>query len=170
MLIYFCIILKSSLVKMAICLYALNDFAQAHATLEEALELAQRNIKSLEDFVQMAEILNNLGCLAYMCGEPLAANTFFQNSMDVQFRALSENLYENIGYMGQSVSLSMSITRANIGFVNLVLKEFSVSVTALENALVVSPEGFIVPMLTPYYLICCFFIIPGAAKSFEGSQ
>lgn len=90
--------------------------------------------------MQMAEILNNLGCLAYMCGQPVAAKAFFRDSLDVQFMALSESLYESSALIGQSISLNISITRANIGFVKLVTKDLPVAVTALENALMVSPN------------------------------
>lgn len=126
---------KSSLVKVAICRYALNEFAEAHARLEEALFYAKKSCISLEGRVQMAEILNNLGCLAYMCGQPAAAISFFRDSMDVQFGALSVSLYGGNATLGQSISLNISITRANIGLVKLVTKDLPVAITALENAL-----------------------------------
>ena len=122
--------------KLAICHYALNEFGSAHARLEEALEVA--STQTLEDRVQVAEILNNLGCLAYMCGQPLAANAFFRDSLDVHFRNLGESLYAPTPALGQSISLNISISRANIGFVGLVTKDSQLSITALENALMVS--------------------------------
>mmetsp|Transcript_45045 Transcript_45045/g.109505 ORF Transcript_45045/g.109505 Transcript_45045/m.109505 type:complete len:1183 (+) Transcript_45045:24-3572(+) len=125
----------SSLVKLAVCRYALNEFAAAHQAFEEALFHARRTSESLEDRIQVAEILNNLGCLAYMCGNPAAANAFYRDAMDVQFRALSDSLYTGSPILGQSISLNISITRANIGFIKLVTKDLSVSITALENAL-----------------------------------
>jgi hypothetical protein len=91
--------------------------------------------------MQMAEILNNLGCLAYMCGQPGAANAFYRESLDVQFGVLSQSLYLSSAAVGQAISLNISITRANIGFVKLVTRELSVAVTALENALMVSLTG-----------------------------
>lgn len=121
--------------KLAVCRYALNEFAEAHARLEEALFYARKSCISIEDRVQMAEILNNLGCLAYMCGQPTAANSFYRDSMDVQFGALSDSLYGGNATLGQSISLNISITRANIGFIKLVTKDLPVAVTALENAL-----------------------------------
>jgi tetratricopeptide (TPR) repeat protein len=124
--------------KLAICHYALNEFGEAHSRLEEALDYAGRSCQTLDDYVQVAEILNNLGCLAYMCGQPVAANAFFRDSLDVQFRNLSVSLYEPATTMGQSISLSISISRANVGFVGLVTKELPLAITALENALMVS--------------------------------
>ncbi len=124
--------------KLAICHYALNEFAEAHARLEEALVFAKENCAGLEDRIQIAEILNNLGCLAYMCGQPIAAKAFYRDSLDIQFRTLSECLYESTAFIGQSISLNISITRANIGFIKLVTKDLPVAITALENALMVS--------------------------------
>jgi hypothetical protein len=123
------------LVKVATCRYAINEFAEAHARLEEALVYARRTCVTIDDRMQMAEILNNLGCLAYMCGQPVAANSFYRDSMDVQFGALSDSLYAGSATWGQSISLNISITRANIGFIKLVTKELSVAITAMENAL-----------------------------------
>lgn len=131
----------------------MNEFGDAHARLEEALEFARKSCERFEDRIQVAEILNNLGCLAYMCGQPVAANAFYRDSLDVQFRILSESLYESSAMLGQSLSLNISITRANIGFVKLVTKELNVAVTALENALMVSScDYFLCGMV--YYDIC----------------
>jgi tetratricopeptide (TPR) repeat protein len=127
----------ASLVKLAICLYALNDFGGAHARLEEALFFSRKSAPSLEDRIQMAEILNNLGCLTYMCGQPVAAQAFYKESLDVQFGALSESMYGESPLVGPSISLNISITRANIGFVKLVTKNTAVAITALEAALMV---------------------------------
>eukprot|EP00536_Pseudo-nitzschia_multiseries_P013431 jgi/Psemu1/211656/e_gw1.575.13.1 len=83
----------------------------------------------------MAEILNNLGCLAYMSGQLAAASSYYRDSMDIQFGALSDSLYLGNAISGQSISLNISIARANIGFLKLVTKELPVAITALENAL-----------------------------------
>ena len=129
---------QASLSKLATCLYARNEFAGAHEKLEEALIYARSNAKELGDRMQMAEILNNLVCLAYMCGQPGAANRFYRESLDVQFGILSSSLYLSSASVGQAISLNISITRANIGFVKLLTRELPVAVTALENALMVS--------------------------------
>jgi hypothetical protein len=122
-------------VKMAVCRYAINEFGEAHAKLEQALTFARRSCITIEDRMLVAEILNNLGCLAYMSGQPVAANSLYRDSMDVQFGVLSDSLYAGNATWGQTISLNISITRANIGFIKLVTKELSVAITALENAL-----------------------------------
>ncbi len=121
---------------MAVCQYALNQFAEAHAGLEEALACAKRRASTtLEGRLQVAEIQNNLGCLAYMSGQPTSASTYFRDSMDIQFSALTDSLYLGNAISGQSISLNISIARANIGFIKLVTKDLAVAITALENAL-----------------------------------
>jgi hypothetical protein len=122
--------------------------------------------------MQMAEILNNLGCLAYMCGQPAAANIFFRESMDVQFNLMGQSLYLCSAAVGQSISLNLSITRANIGFVKLVTGENPVAVTALENALMVCSLSCICFLL---YRSClglfpyCSSLV-GATTSFNGCE
>lgn len=126
----------SSLVKLAICRYARNEFADAHARLEEALDkCSSTSHTTLEDRLLMAEILNNLGCLAYMSGQPASASSYYRDSMDLQFGALSDSLYIGNSATGRSISLNISISRGNIGFLKLVTKELSVGITALENTL-----------------------------------
>lgn len=129
--------LQTSLVKLAICQYALDEYADAHANLEGALNYARRSAPTIEDRIQIAEILNNLGCLGYMCGNPLEAKAYFRESLDVQFAVMSESLYSGPSHTMHSVSLNISITRANIGFLKLVTKDLTVAITALEAALMV---------------------------------
>lgn len=118
------------------CRFALNEFAEAHARLEEALACAKRRRSTtLEGRLQIAEILNNLACLAYMSGQPTTASSYYRDSMDIQFGALNDSLYLGNAMSGQSISLNISIARANIGFIKLVTKDLSVATTALENAL-----------------------------------
>lgn len=144
--------------KLATCHYAVNEFAEAHSRFELALEYARNEAKRIDDRMQMAEILNNLGCLAYMCGQPSAASAFFRESMDVQFNLMGQSLYLCSAAVGQSISLNLSITRANIGFIKLVTSELSVAVTALENALMVSlPYSLPLSTLCSWLMSCLLF-------------
>lgn len=88
--------------------------------------------------MQIAEILNNLGYLAYMSEQPEEAQNYFEHCMDVQVQALSDSLYESSQITSQLISLNVSIVRSNIGFVKMVTKALPSSITALENALIVS--------------------------------
>ena len=121
---------------------------------------------SLDDQVQMGEILNNLGCLAYMSGQPEAAHSYFRECMDVQFRALSDSLYERSAVIGQSISLNISIVKANIGFIRMVTKDLHVAVTAFENALMVSIY-FSISHARIYRSWLNFIVSTGATNTFE---
>jgi tetratricopeptide (TPR) repeat protein len=141
-------------VKLAICLYALDDFAGAHARLEEALHFARDSASTLDDRMQIAEILNNLGCLSYMCGQPLEAKQLFKESLDMQFIVMSQSLYEGSSQTVHSVSLNISIARANIGFVKLVTKDLPFAITALEAALMVSDKNRCIARIGLLHLCC----------------
>jgi|TARA_B110001450_G_C17613407_1_gene478215 hypothetical protein len=70
-----------------------------------------------------------------MSGQPASASSYYRDSMDLQFGALSDSLYIGNSATGRSISLNISISRGNIGFLKLVTKELSVGITALENTL-----------------------------------
>ena len=90
------------------------------------------------DYCQLGEILNNLGCLSYMCGQPSKAMKLFREALDVQLAVLNSTLYGGSKYSAHSATLNISITRGNIGFLALVLKDVSSGIVALESALRVS--------------------------------
>jgi Flp pilus assembly protein TadD len=78
---------------MATCQFALKDFSRAHSNLEEALSLSGHNTETVLDYRQVAEILNNLGCLSYMGGRPDKAARLFQESLQAQATAVDDSLY-----------------------------------------------------------------------------
>jgi tetratricopeptide (TPR) repeat protein len=138
--------------------------------LEEALGYARKKSPVLDDHIQIAEILNNLGCLSYMCGQPLAAKSYFKESLDIQFIALSESLYGESLFLGHSVSLNISITRANIGFIKLVTKDFRVAITALEAALMVSSTGIRIGFCLASFAYFGYFVNTGTTIIVKRSQ
>ena len=78
---------------MATCQFALESFSEAHASLETALELARAHgTTTIADYRQLAEILNNLGCLSYMSGQPEGAMRF-EESLEAQSLAAKNSLY-----------------------------------------------------------------------------
>jgi Tfp pilus assembly protein PilF len=78
---------------MATCQFALEDFPRAHSNLEEALSLSGYNTETVSDYRQLAEILNNLGCLSYMGGKPDKAKALFKESLQAQAIAADDSLY-----------------------------------------------------------------------------
>ena len=126
---------QTSLVRLATCRFATDNFADAHTNLEMALALAGSKARTTNDYCQLGEILNNLGCLSYMCGQPTKAMKLFRESLDVQLAVLNSTLYGGSKYSAHSATLGISITRGNIGFLALVLKDVSSGILALESAL-----------------------------------
>jgi len=59
----------------------------------------------------------------------------FRESLDVQLAVLNSTLYGGSKFSVHSTTLSVSITRGNIGFLALVLKDVSSGILALESAL-----------------------------------
>ena len=121
--------------RLATCRFAMDSFADAHTSLELALSLAGSEAKTSKDYFQLGEILNNLGCLSYMCGQPTKAMRLFRESLDVQLALLNSSLYGGGKYSTHSATLNASITRGNIGFLALVLKDVTNGIHELESAL-----------------------------------
>jgi tetratricopeptide (TPR) repeat protein len=87
---------------MATCQFALEDFPRAHSNLEEALSLSGHNTETVSDYRQLAEILNNLGCLSYMGGKPDKAKILFQESLQAQAIAADDSLYTGTQFLCHS--------------------------------------------------------------------
>ena len=110
----------------------------AHAELEQALSLSKSNCKGVTDFMQVAEVLNNLGVLTFLCGDPGKSLKLFQESLQFQHAIISHSLYDSFVLAAHGTTLNVSVTRGNIGFVKMVQKEFSAALVAFESALMVS--------------------------------
>jgi len=123
---------------MSICRYAIGDFASAHAGFEDALKFARNNKQSLADHRQLAELLNNVACLSYMCGQNGRAMELFEEALDEHSFVADKSLYVGSRFSGHTASLNVSVTKANIGIIALVTQDLSTSIAALETALKVS--------------------------------
>lgn len=126
------------MVKLAVCQISLKDFAKAQASLEEALLSSSDQPESIADYRQLAEILNNLGCLAHVRGEAKKAMKFFHESIEVQKTASQFSLYDGSKFSSHSISLCTSVTVANIGFLGLVSKDTQACISSFETAVQVS--------------------------------
>lgn len=123
-------------VRIALCRFALGQFSKAHAALELCLTAAKGQIKAFMDFAQIAEIMNNLGCLAFMGGDPKAAMEMFVETLKVQQSVMSNSLYSGSLLAGHSTHISISIVRANIAFLRLCGKDYAGAIVFFERALV----------------------------------
>eukprot|EP00977_Amphora_coffeiformis_P022341 scaffold10827_cov161-Amphora_coffeaeformis.AAC.2 len=122
----------ASYVKKAICQLALNDLVEAAKSYEECIVLAQRCAKSISDQRQIAEILNNLACLAFLAGRPEKALELFKESWNVSRVALDHSLYAGARFSCHSSTLNMSVTRGNIGFLAIMGKDIPAALEAFE--------------------------------------
>ena len=125
----------TSVVKGALCEFALENYSSAHDELERVLQTGKGNCRSVTDFVQIAEILNNLGCLSFMCSEPGTAMRLFTESLEVQNAVLSHSLYGGPVLAANSASLNLSVTRANLAFVHMFFNNYPAALTTFESAL-----------------------------------
>jgi hypothetical protein len=132
---------------MAMCLFALEDFPNAHSSLEQAARLSKDNCSSLADHCQFGEVLNNLGCLCFMCGEMEAAAQLFRESNEYLSVIAEKSLYTGSKYSCHAVSLNLSITKANIGLLALGTSSVSNSVKELESAVKVSVFNPLISLL-----------------------
>jgi tetratricopeptide (TPR) repeat protein len=125
----------ASLSKVAVCYYAMDDFEEAHKGLEEVLELSKNHLAGLTDFMQIAEILNNLGVLYFMCGQSGAALTMFRECLEIQNAVLKHSIYSGPRLGGHSTSLGISVTRGNVGYIKMLTKDAGAAIVEFESSL-----------------------------------
>lgn len=126
--------------KSAACRFAAGDYVGAFTEMEEALLLAREELVSLDDYRQLAEILNNLGCLSYIGGKVDRAAMYFNESLSVHTKVTSKSMYLGSRFSSHTAILNASITKANLGFLLLVTQKPAESVSKLEESLRVSGE------------------------------
>ena len=115
----------------------MDDYETAHKSLEVVLELSKNHLAGLTDFMQVAEVLNNLGCLSFMCGQTSSAMAMFKECLEIQTAVLKQSLYCGPRFVGQSTSLGISITRGNIGYVQMLTKNAGAAIVEFEASLMV---------------------------------
>lgn len=91
-------------------------------------------LSSLSDHQLLAETLNNLGCLAYMGGDVQQSILYLRESLKVQTIVSEHSIYCGSKFSAQAASLNMSITKANVGFLSLVVRDLAESVGVFESA------------------------------------
>jgi tetratricopeptide (TPR) repeat protein len=128
-------IVQTLLNKSAACRFAAGDYVAALSEMEEALLLAREELVSLDDYRQLAEILNNLGCLSYIGGKVDRAALYFDESLALHAKVTSKSMYLGSRYSSHAAVLNASITKANLGFLLLVTQKPTLSVGMLEVAL-----------------------------------
>jgi tetratricopeptide (TPR) repeat protein len=101
--------------------YALQDCDIALAVLEQALAYARKNPADLADHRQLGELLNNTACLCHQKGDAKRAMLLMKESLKTQKFVADHSLYVGSKFSCQSSALNVSITKANIAFLHLVM-------------------------------------------------
>ena len=86
------------------------------------------------DLTLLAEIVNNLGCLSYMCGEMKNAIEYFHESYQLLTELLHQSTYVGLKFSCQTLSLNLSVCRANMGLVALANHNIPNSIMDFEAA------------------------------------
>lgn len=120
--------------KTAICRFALGDYAAAYSELEETLLVAREEANTLSAFRELAEILNNLGCLSYLGGKLERGLLYFQRALEIHELVSTRSMYAGSKFACQTAALNMSVTKANIGFLSLVTRDIPQSILLFEAA------------------------------------
>jgi hypothetical protein len=122
-------------VKMALCLFSLGDFPGAHSNLEYAANLGKDNLDNLADLCQFAEILNNIACLAFMCGEMRTTAERLQQCRALLNVLAGNSLYIGSKYSCHTISLNKSICEANLALLAFGERDIPACVQGLESAM-----------------------------------
>lgn len=133
--------------KTSICRFALGDYPTAYSELEEALLVAREEANTLSGFRELAEILNNLGCLSYLGGKVDRSLLYFQKALETHELVASRSMYAGSKFACQTAALNMSVTKANIGFLSLVTRDVPQSIVLFEAAARVSTSKSTQPLL-----------------------
>jgi tetratricopeptide (TPR) repeat protein len=125
---------KTSLVKAAVCRIALKDFSNAVDDLQLALSLSRKQTSTLADHRQLAEILNNLGCLAFITGDAEKARQHFGEALDLLSVASDNSIYVGSKFSSHTATLNSSIIKANVAFLLLSSRDAKQSIHLFEVA------------------------------------
>jgi hypothetical protein len=114
----------------------MEDYSTSYTELELALSLSRDGIRTLSDHRQIAEVLNNLGCLSYMGGEIERAMLFFRQSIKILKKAVDFATYSDSKFDSPSTILALSIAKSNAAFLSLTFyRDIIESVSMFESVI-----------------------------------
>jgi tetratricopeptide (TPR) repeat protein len=131
----------TSLARKAVCNCALQNLDDANRDLEFAVSHLQGNLRTMSDYRQLAECLNNIGCLSYRNGNIELAEAQFTEALECQAIVAQNSLYAGSKYSSHAASINVSVTEGNLGFLGLSKKDYDASVTLFEFAVHVRSGG-----------------------------
>jgi hypothetical protein len=83
--------------------------------------------------------------------------TMFKECLDIQTSVLKQSLYSGPKFAGQSTSLNISVTRGNIGYVQMLTKNAGPAIVEFEASLMVRTHRFSVVSSRSYHSLTCVF-------------
>ena len=127
---------SDSLVELGIILSEMEDYDESLEAFSEALILREKEMKETNESdqgkvkIQMAKILNNIGCAYFEVGELEDAAIAFEEALDIQ-----QSCYEEGNFQSMPGFLATSCTLCNLGFVSMEGADYETAISHLEDAL-----------------------------------
>lgn len=125
-----------SLVELGIVLLSQREFEDSLEIFNEALEMRERESSRCYDEddkkksnLQIAKILNNIGCVYFEYGEFIDAKDTYDEALEIQRDILSET------EITDPVNLAMASTLCNLGYSCLEERDWSAAIKHLKEAL-----------------------------------
>jgi len=126
-------------VELGIVLLSQKEYDDSLEIFNEALVMREREAAkaSVKDnkkvSLQIAKILNNIGCVYFEYGEMKDAKDTFEEALDIQRETLRQE-----GMASDNGHLAMASTMCNIGYVYLDRREWDEAISLLDEALQVN--------------------------------
>eukprot|EP00557_Chaetoceros_sp_GSL56_P003376 CAMPEP_0176502158 /NCGR_PEP_ID=MMETSP0200_2-20121128/14594_1 /TAXON_ID=947934 /ORGANISM="Chaetoceros sp., Strain GSL56" /LENGTH=612 /DNA_ID=CAMNT_0017901191 /DNA_START=282 /DNA_END=2120 /DNA_ORIENTATION=- len=164
-----------ALAEMGLILMAREEYEDSLEIMSEALAICERELSRLPDEecdkvnLQIAKILNDMGCVSFEYGEKYDAKDAFQQSLSVQ-----KDCYEFNGFTSMPGFLATSTTICNQGIVAIANADYETAIEKLEDALkiqrnVLEPTSVTI-MTTMEHLAYAYLKYGGLDKSLEQYQ
>jgi len=118
---------------MGLSRYAVEDFTAAKKYWDEAMTSLKEMKKRKKTVAFVAELLNNIGCIHFETGNEVKAIKFFQDSLEMQRKAVTSDVYDHGKPPSKNMLMKLAITQANVAYVNLRLKNIDAAIKAFEH-------------------------------------
>ena len=165
---------SDSLVELGIILSEMEEYDESLEAFSEALILREKEFDETNESdqgkvkLQMAKILNNIGCAYFELGELEDAAIAFEEALDIQ-----QTCYEEGNFQSMPGFLATSCTICNLGFVCMEGADYETAISHLEDALklqrnILDANSFII-MSTLENLAFCYLKYGGLDKALRVS-
>lgn len=125
---------------MGISYYAREDFLLSLRSFEKALEIISSHPSKCSNYgLVLAEVINNIACIQYIIGNVTDSLNNFKKSISIQSSITKEGIYNNNNsaentHLKKCYLFKYSITLCNLGYIQLIKKQFPSAVRSFESA------------------------------------